>query len=298
MANEFIARRGIISSGSVQVSGSLIARSFVSASFFSSSISNGVGYFGTSSWAVSSSWAPPQQVVIKSNTFDGDGVTSIFTLSEPFDVDSIIVSVDGLTYTKTEDYSVSSVNLSFVSAPPTQSNILVRAFVNVTDNAVGSFSGSFLGSITSASYAQTSSFTTRVAVYTGSLVAGNLSYSGSFTGSLVGTASLATTASYAVNATAVIITSSAPPSPVRNQLWYDDTTGKTYIWYTSASNSQWVLQSDPTYDIGAVVEAATASIAFAIPTTSSASPITGSIYFSGSFLYVYNGTKYVSASLN
>lgn len=298
MANEFIARKGIISSGSVYVSGSLTANNYISSSVFSSSIANGVGYFGTSSWAISSSWSPPQQVVIKSNTFDGDGVTSIFTLTEPFDIDSIIVSVDGLTYTKTEDYSVSSVNLIFVSAPPTQSNILVRAFVNVTNNAVGSFSGSFLGSITSASYAQTSSFTTRVAVYTGSLVDGQVSYSGSFTGSLLGTASVAISASYAVNATAVIITSSAPPTPVRSQLWLDDTTGKTYIWYNSGSTYQWVLQSDPTYDIGAVVEAASASIAFAIPTTSSASPVTGSIYFSGSFLYVYNGTKYVSASLN
>jgi hypothetical protein len=46
------------------------------------------------------------------------------------------------------------------------------------------------------------------------------------------------------------------------------------------------------------VEAATASIALAIPTTASLSPVTGSIYFSGSFLYVYNGAKYVSASLN
>ncbi len=293
MANEFIARRGIISSGSVNVSGSLSARSYISASFFSSSVSNGIGYFGTASHAVSSSWAPPQQVVIKSNTFDGDGVADTFILSEPFDVDSIIVSVDGLTYTKAEDYTVSSTDLVFTSAPPTQSNILVRAFVNVTDNAVGTFSGSFLGSITSASYAQTSSFTTRVAVYTGSLVAGDVSYSGSFTGSLLGTAS------YALNGGSVVSSSAtAPTSPTENELWYDTTSGKTYIYYVSASVGSWVLQSDPTYDPGLIVQAATASIALAIPTAAPVTPITGSIYFSGNFLYVYNGTKYVSSSLN
>jgi hypothetical protein len=42
--------------------------------------------------------------------------------------------------------------VSFVTAPPSQSNILVRALLNVTQNATGSFSGSFFGIIVSSSY--------------------------------------------------------------------------------------------------------------------------------------------------
>lgn len=37
---------------------------------------------------------------------------------------------------------------------------------------------------------------------------------------------------------------------------------------------------------------------FVLPLTSSSSPQTGSMFFSGSFIYVYDGTKYRSASLN
>ena len=38
------------------------------------------------------------------------------------------------------------------------------------------------------------------------------------------------------------------------------------------------------------------SSSFVLPLTSTTSPATGSAYWSGSFLYIYNGTKYVSAS--
>jgi len=38
------------------------------------------------------------------------------------------------------------------------------------------------------------------------------------------------------------------------------------------------------------------SSSFVLPLTASASPATGSAYWSGSFLFVYNGTRYMSAS--
>jgi hypothetical protein len=63
--------------------------------------------------------------------------------------------------------------------------------------------------------------------------------------------SYAQTASFALNAGGSIeITGSAPSSPSAGDLWYDNTSGKTYIYYTSGSVSQWVLQSDPTYNPG------------------------------------------------
>jgi len=40
------------------------------------------------------------------------------------------------------------------------------------------------------------------------------------------------------------------------------------------------------------------SSSFTLPLTASATPTIGTAYFNGSYLYIYNGTKYVSASFN
>jgi len=95
---------------------------------------------------------------IDTYTFQGNGSTVNYVLSQSYNVNSLVVSVEGLTQTNTADYSLSGATLTFVAAPPTQSNILVRALVTVTANATGSFSGSFFGSISSASYAVTASY--------------------------------------------------------------------------------------------------------------------------------------------
>lgn len=86
----------------------------------------------------------------------------------------------------------------------------------------------------------------------GLLVSGSTRISGSvtansFTGSLQGTSSFATTSSFTTRKF-VTVTGSAPTNPLSNDLWYDDTTGKTYIYYVSASVGSWVLQADPTFD--------------------------------------------------
>lgn len=54
MANEFVIKNGYISKGNSQLSGSLDVSGSVSASLGA----NTVGFYGTSSWAVSASWAP------------------------------------------------------------------------------------------------------------------------------------------------------------------------------------------------------------------------------------------------
>jgi hypothetical protein len=79
---------------------------------------------------------------------------------------------------------------------------------------------------------------------------------GSFVGPLEGTASFATTASFALNGggSTIEIAGSAPASPSEGDLWYDNTTGKTYIYYVSESIEQWVLQSDPTYNPGPSIQ--------------------------------------------
>jgi hypothetical protein len=98
------------------------------------------------------------------------------------------------------------------------------------------------------------------AYVTGSLTVSADVSASAFSGSgtnIVGviSSSYAQTASFALNAGGgVEITGSAPANPSEGDLWYDDTTGKTYIYYTSGSVSQWVLQSDPTYNPGPSIQ--------------------------------------------
>ena len=97
-------------------------------------------------------------LTINSETFTASGAITNFTLSQAYTANSLIVSVDGLEHTPTTDYTMSGSTLVFTSAPPSQSIVLVRGFVNVTSNATGSFSGSLAGTATSASFATTASF--------------------------------------------------------------------------------------------------------------------------------------------
>ena len=180
MANEFIARKGLIVSGSTNISGSVTAHSYTGSLFGTSSWSSRAissSYALTASYALNAANAgggSATNLTIIQHEFIGDGTTTGYILSSSYDINSIIVTVDGLTFTPIEDYSLNTTNLSFVTAPPSASTIYVRAFINVTSGSVGSFSGSFLGSITSASIATTASLAT--------------------------TSSFAVTASYALNA--------------------------------------------------------------------------------------------------
>jgi len=183
MANEFIARKGLISSGSINVSGS------VTASYFKGDGSQLINL--PASTVLSSS------VNIDTYTFVGNGLTTNYVLSQSYDVSSLLVSVEGLSQTNIQDYTLSGTTLSFVAAPPSESNILVKAFVNVTQNMTGSFSGSFFGIVTSASFAQTASYALNAgagagfpfsgsAVITGSLQMVDTANRGGITGSVSG----------------------------------------------------------------------------------------------------------------
>jgi len=171
MANEFIARKGLISSGSIDVSGS------VTASFFKgdgSQLTNLPSTMGLN---------------IDSYEFISNGATTSYDLTEIYDIDSLIVTVDGLTFNPTDDYTIVGTNIQFTTAPLSQSLIFVRAFINATENAVGSFTGSLLGT---SSFAVTASY-----ALTANLPAGVVSsstqfnditspFTGSFTGSFTG----------------------------------------------------------------------------------------------------------------
>lgn len=223
MANEFIARKGLISSGSINVSGSITA-SFISGAHTGTfpysgltnvptlvSSSSQIDYnsitnklsgvvsssaqfnalTGTSaSFALTASYVAsagaaagtisssaqfktltdpftgsftgsftgngsgltniPIAVQTDNYTFVGDGSTKNYILSQSYDSTSVNVFVAGMAYTNITDYTITAQTASFVSAPPNGSNILIKALLNRT-NATGSFSGSFMGTLSGVS---------------------------------------------------------------------------------------------------------------------------------------------------
>lgn len=137
----------------------------------------------TDAITITATAASPQAFNIDTYEFIGDGTTTDYNIVNSYIINSLIVSVDGITYMPSDDYTISTNTLTFISAPPSQSNILVRAFVNATTGVTGSFSGSFSGVIASSSFATTASYA--------------LTSAGTITNAV--SSSYALTASYALN---------------------------------------------------------------------------------------------------
>jgi hypothetical protein len=190
---------GLISS-SMQINTGSFTGSFIGA--HSGSTLGTASFATTSSYALSASYAlnaPASAggaITIDSYTFTGNGSVSNYTLDKTYDISSLIVTVGGLTQTSTIHYTLASTTLSFLVAPPSQSNILVRAIVNVSTGSVGSFSGSFIGTHSGSTFGTAS---WAINAITASFVSGG-SISGTVTSaSYALSASFATTASYALS---------------------------------------------------------------------------------------------------
>ena len=74
----------------------------------------------------------PAFTVIASQTFDGDGTTVAFTLSEAQTTASCIVSINGVVQLPTTAYAVSSTTLTFTEAPEASDKIEVRKITTTT----------------------------------------------------------------------------------------------------------------------------------------------------------------------
>ncbi len=184
MANEFIARKGLISSGSINVSGSVTAFNFygtasqaVSSSFattasYALNASGGSGFPFSGSAVITGSLNVTQAVTasyfkgdgsqltnvppssgqsalrVDGYQFEADGVTVVYALSESiYNANELIVAVGGVVYSPTIDYVFTSNNVVFTEAPPSGSNITIRGFVAVASGSVNVLSGSFSGSL-------------------------------------------------------------------------------------------------------------------------------------------------------
>ena len=158
-------------------------------------------------------------------------------------------------------------------------NQTITGSLNVTQGITGSFSGS----ITSASYALTASYAQNA---TATLPAGTVSSSTQVSNYNI----FATTGSNQFNGNQAITGS------------LTITTGSVVATLMTANSSSLYLTSGSNLYVqnNGIVEVTgslTVTGSFVLPTSAPASPRTGSMYFSGSFIYVYTGTQYRSASL-
>jgi hypothetical protein len=171
----------LATSGSNVQFNSVFAATSITASAVTASVTGSFKGDGSQLTNLPTATVLSSSVSIDTYNFNGDGSTKIFTLSQSYNVNSLLVSVDGLSQANITDYTLSSATLTFVDTPPSASNILIKAFTNVTQNVTGSFSGSFFGIIASASYAVTASYAANGGT---SIPAGTVSSSGqvSYTG--------------------------------------------------------------------------------------------------------------------
>ena len=282
MANEFIARKGlIVPTGSINViSGSVTASNFVgtasaaisssfatTASFALNAISSGFPFTGDAvitgslnvTQGVTASYFKgdgsqltnlPSSVGqaalrIDGYQFEADGVKVVYSLSESiYTVDDLIVSVGGVVYSPTIDYVFISNNVVFTETPPSGSNITVRALVAVTSGSINVLSGSFSGSLFGTS-SWANNATSASFATTASLA---LTTTGTVQNAV--SASYATTSSYSLNAglknkAGAVSNTSFGGTPLSASVTFSTPFGSTNyaIAVTGEDSRAWIIQS-------------------------------------------------------
>ena len=126
------------------------------------------------------------------------------------------------------------------------------------------------------------------------------------TGSLNGNASTATSASYATTASYAVSSSNAISSSFAQTASFI-TTAQTASFVTNAitlnstASAIFAITGSNTFTGTQVVSGSLRlfeSASFTLPTSQPSTAVAGTAFFSGSFLYIYNGTAYKSASLS
>ena len=72
-------------------------------------------------------------------SFDGDGSTVAYTLSEASTTDGVLVTLNGVLQEPTTAYSVSSTTLTFTEAPATGDKLIVRFMTKTLGSTVGTY---------------------------------------------------------------------------------------------------------------------------------------------------------------
>ena len=91
--------------------------------------------------------------VVASDTFDGDNLTTVFTLGAAATTQSVIVSLNGVLQIPTTAYSVSGTTLTFTQAPATGDKIEVRRFTTTATVSTLESSNAFVSFVATNSFA-------------------------------------------------------------------------------------------------------------------------------------------------
>jgi len=111
-----------------------------------STTENALEVYDNSQW---SKVGVPNFTVIADQQFNGDGVTTVFTLSSSQTTNSCIVSINGIVQIPTIAYSVSGTTLTFTEAPQTADVIDVREITTTTTvTSVSNSSGNAVVGVT------------------------------------------------------------------------------------------------------------------------------------------------------
>lgn len=66
----------------------------------------------------------PTQINVRTST--GDGSTAGFTVTQNQTVDKVLVTINGLLQKPTTDYTISGTTLTFITAPQSADEIIIR----------------------------------------------------------------------------------------------------------------------------------------------------------------------------
>ena len=190
--------------------------------------------------------------------YTGNGSTTTFT--SPLNTNhanNIIVSVDGLMQRPTTDYTISGTTVTFGTAPPVGTTVMIRSFsgelntkasVNV-QNFIGNGSNTVYKLVESVSHVNdvlvtiNGIFQRPGSDYTYNTSTSNITFDEAPT--LNDVISFRTFDVQARQGASVTVSDNAPTSPQSGDLWFDSTTAKMYLRYNDGSSNQWISTSTP-----------------------------------------------------
>ena len=184
----------------------------------------------------------------------GNGSTTTFTSPVNTNLaNNLIVSVDGIMQRPTTDYTVSGTTVTFGTAPPAGTAVLVRSFSGAisskADFTVQNFTAN--GSNTVYKLAETVSSGDHVLVSINGVIQRNTTDYTYNTGNGNITFDVAPTSGDIISfrtfdlqqSTSATVSDTAPTDPRNGDFWFDSSTAKLYMRYEDGSSNQWISLS-------------------------------------------------------
>ena len=185
----------------------------------------------------------------------GTGNGSATTFTSPINTNlanNLIVSVDGIMQRPTTDYTVSGTTVTFGTAPPSGTAVLVRSFSGAisskADFTVQNFTAN--GSNTVYKLAETVSSGDHVLVSINGVIQRNTTDYTYNTGNGNITFDDAPTSGDIISfrtfdlqqSTSATVSDTAPTNPRNGDFWFDSSTAKLYMRYEDGSSNQYIIK--------------------------------------------------------